>query len=316
MAVVWQAERADGAFRRAVALKLPRAARSEGLRERLARERDILAGLEHPNIARLYDAGVDDLGRPFLAMEHVEGEPIDAYCRRLGLSIPERLRLVLEVVKGVSYAHSRLVVHRDLKPGNVLVAANGSVHLLDFGIAKLIAADPLDEARLTQATGRVLTPAYAAPEQIRGEPVGTATDVYSLAVTTYELLTGALPYRLERNRLAELEEAVLSGDARLASEAAHGEDLRRQLRGDLDAILAKALRKEPAERYPTADAFARDLQRHLDGEPVEARPDTRTYRLRRFAVRHRVGLLAAGGVAAVLVAGCAARRAGLVPRAH
>jgi tetratricopeptide (TPR) repeat protein/predicted Ser/Thr protein kinase len=300
MAVVWLAERSDGAFKRTVALKLPHVTWQAGWAERLARERDILAGLEHPNVARLYDAGVDELGRPFMAMEYVEGRPLDVYCRERALPIRDRLLLVLEVARGVSYAHSRLVVHRDLKPGNVLAAADGSVHLLDFGIAGLLQGGRA--AGTVGGASRLLTPEYASPEQVRGEPIGTASDVYSLAVVTYELLTGGLPYRLQRASAAEVEEAVAAADPRPPSEAAADPASRRELRGDLDAILGKALRKDPADRYATVDAFADDLRRHLAGEAVLARPDRRLYRLRRFAARHRLGLAAASLVAVVLVA--------------
>jgi serine/threonine-protein kinase len=301
MAVVWMAERSDGAFKRTVALKLPHVTWQAGWAERLARERDILAGLEHPNVARLYDAGLDELGRPYMAMEYVEGQPLDVFCRERRLSLRERLLLVLEVAKGVSYAHSRLVVHRDLKPGNVLAAADGSVHLLDFGIAGLL-AEGAAETRGTGAGGRLLTPEYASPEQVRGEPIGTASDVYSLGVMTYELLTGALPYPVPRRSLSAVEEAVARADPRPASASAATPQDARALRGDLDAILAQSLAKDPAARYATVDAFADDLRRHLAGEAVRARPDRRLHRLRRFARRHRLGLSAAALVAAVLLA--------------
>ena len=191
MGSVWLAERADGAFKRSVALKLPHVDWTGGTVERMARERDIVAGLEHTNIARFYDAGVDERGRPFMALEYVEGLHIDVYCREHRLSVEERLRLVLDVAKAVTHAHSRLVVHRDLKPGNILVTPEGAVRLLDFGIAKLLEGESAADARLTQLAGRLLTPDFASPEQIKGESIGTATDVYSLAIITYELLTEA-----------------------------------------------------------------------------------------------------------------------------
>ena len=253
----------------------------------MVRERDILAGLEHPNIARFYDAGVDAQGRPFMAMEYVEGQTIDVYCSERKLSIRERLALVLDVAKAVAYAHSKLVVHRDLKPANMLVTAGGAVRLLDFGIAKLIEGETVNEARLTQLSGRLLTPDYASPEQIRGEAIGTATDVYSLAVVTYELLTGTRPYRLKRQSAAELEQAIAEVDPRLASEAVDDKPRKRQLRGDLDAILNKAMKKSPSDRYGTVDAFAGDLQRYLAGEVVLAQPDRTVYRMRKFLLRHR-----------------------------
>ena len=193
MGAVWLAERADGTLKRQVALKLPRASWARGLAERMARERDILASLEHPNIARLYDAGTDAQGRPFLALEYVEGQPIDVYCREHGLGVRERVTLLLQVAQAVAFAHSRLVVHRDLKPSNVLVTADGQVRLLDFGIAKLMEGDRTQETQLTQLAGQALTLDYASPEQIRGEQIGTASDVYSLGVVSYELLAGASP---------------------------------------------------------------------------------------------------------------------------
>ena len=174
----------------------------------MSRERDILASLDHPNIARIYDAGLDEQGRPYLALEYVEGEAIDVYCKNKNASIRERLQLILQVARAVAHAHARLVVHRDLKPANVLVTALGQVRLLDFGIAKLMEGDLTQETQLTQQSGRALTLDYASPEQIRGEPLGTASDVYSLAVVTYRLLTGASPYTLKRQSAAALEEAI------------------------------------------------------------------------------------------------------------
>jgi serine/threonine-protein kinase len=298
MGFVWLANRADGAFKRAVALKLPFATWAGRLGERMARERDILAGLEHPNIARFYDAGVDAQGRPFMAMEYVEGRPIDVYCRERSLSIRERLALILDVAKAVAFAHSKLVVHRDLKPANMLITAAGAVRLLDFGIAKLIEGDALNASNETQFAGRLLTPDYASPEQIRGETIGTAADIYSLAVVTYELLTGTRPYRLKRQSAAQLEEAITEVDPPIASDAVQDKTLKRQLRGDLDAVLNMAMKKAPSDRYGSVDAFASDLQRHLSGQTVLARPDSARYRIRKLASRHRVGLGA--GVAVLL----------------
>jgi serine/threonine-protein kinase len=266
----------------------------------MARERDILAALEHPNIARFYDAGIDAFGRPFMAMEYVEGQSIDAYSRDRQLSIRQQLTLILDVAKAVAFAHSKLVIHRDLKPANMLVTAEGAVRLLDFGIAKLVESDSDgSDARVTQLTGRMLTPDYASPEQIRGQSIGTATDVYSLAVVAYELLAGTRPYRLKRNSAAELAEAIADAEPRLASDAADDRHRSRQLRGDLDAILNKAMKKNAAERYATVDAFAEDVQRYLDGKPVVARPDGSWYRLRKFAGRHR---MAFGATSVVLLA--------------
>lgn len=299
MGLVWLANRSDGAFKRAVALKLPFATWTGRFSERMERERDILARLEHPNIARFYDAGVDTLGRPFMAMEYVEGRSIDVYCRERNLSIRGRLLLLLDVAKAVAYAHSKLVVHRDLKPANILVTARGAVRLLDFGIAKLIDGDTVPVLPSTQFEGRLLTPDYASPEQIRGEIIGTAADIYSLAVVTYELLTGARPYKLARQSAAQLEEAISSVDPQMASHAASDRTIKRQLRGDLDAILNKGMKKFPADRYATVDAFASDLQRYLEGQTVLARPDTAWYRIRKFSSRNKI---AVGAVIAVVTA--------------
>ena len=298
MGLVWLAERSDGVAARRVALKLPRQVWGRALAERLTREREILAGLEHEHIARLYDAGADAQGRPFIAMQYVEGEPIDAYCKRSGLAPAERIALLLQAMGAVAHAHARLVVHRDLKPGNVLVDAQGRVTLLDFGVAKLMEDGLTGATALTELAGRALTPDYASPEQIRGEPLGTASDVYSLGVLAYELLAGAKPYRLTRGTAAELEEAITLVDPPAASDVAATPALRKALRGDLDAILGKALKKAVAERYPNVDAFAQDLQRHLRGEPVLARPDGTAYKLIKFVGRHRL-MVAMGAVATV-----------------
>ena len=220
MGTVWLAERSDGALRRPVALKLPRLDASERLNERMQRERDILASLDHPNIARIYDAGVDAQGRPYMALEYIEGQPIDIYCREHSISTSERLRLLLQVARAVSHAHGKLVVHRDLKPANILVTAAGDVRLLDFGIAQLLEGELVRESALTRQLGRVLTPDYASPEQLRGAPLGTASDVYSLAVVAYEVLTDKKPYRLKRPSAAALEEAIVNVDVRPASQAA------------------------------------------------------------------------------------------------
>ena len=211
MGSVWLADRADGAYKRRVALKLPRMTWSAGLAKRMARERDIGALLEHPNIARLYDAGVDEHGRPYIAMEYIDGQPIDVYCREHALDLRAKLKLFLQVVRAVAYAHGRLVLHRDLKPSNVLIDVGGQAHLLDFGIAKLL-DDPAG-ADLTQEQGRVLTLSYAAPEHIAGRPLGVTADVYALGVLLYELLTGTLPYTAKRTTSGALEDAILAGDA-------------------------------------------------------------------------------------------------------
>ena len=303
MGVVWLAERVAGPLQQRVALKLPRASWTRGLAERMGRERDILASLDHPLIARIHDAGVDPRGRPYLALEYVEGTPIDAYCKAAALPLAARLALVLQVADAVAHAHARLVVHRDLKPANILVTAQGQVRLLDFGIAKLMEGERTAETALTQQAGRVLTLDYASPEQIRGAPIGTASDVYSLGVVAYELLTEAKPYQLKRQSAAALEEAIDAVDVRPASSAAADPATRRALRGDLDAILNKALKKDPAERYAGVRDFARDIERHLQHLPVHARPDAPAYRLRKFARRNALAVVAAAAVGVSLAGG-------------
>ena len=315
MGVVWLAERVDGGLKRPVALKLPRLSWSPGLAERMSRERDILASLDHPHIARIYDAGVDALERPYLALEHVEGEPIDVYCSQRALPVADRLRLVLQVARAVAHAHAQLVVHRDLKPSNILVDAQGRAHLLDFGIAKLL--DPslegaADASPATLMMGRAMTPDYASPEQIRGDAIGTASDVYSMGVVAFELLAGVRPYRLKVGLgAAALAEAIARIDIPLASQATVSDSVRHQLRGDLDAILSRTLAKASHERYATVDALADDLERHLRGEPVRARAASKAYVAERWVRRHKVEtaialalvLAAAGGAhAQVLVA--------------
>ena len=298
MGTVWLAERSDGVMRRRVALKLPRIAWDDTFTERLAREREILAALEHDHIARLYDSGVDAQGRPFIAMEYVEGEPIDAYVRARALSLRERVALLVQVMAAVSHAHSRLIVHRDLKPSNILVTRDAKVKLLDFGIAKLLEGDRTRRTALTEFSGRALTLDYASPEQIRGEPLGTASDVYAMAVVAYEVLTGERPYRLKRGSAIELEDAIASVQAPLASARSADRATARELRGDLDSALNKALKKSPSERYVTMDAFAQDVLRWTRNEPVQARPDTLAYRTTKYLARHR--LQAGAGALTVL----------------
>jgi eukaryotic-like serine/threonine-protein kinase len=306
MATVWLAERADGVLQRQVALKLPREGWALGLAQRMARERDILGALEHPHIARLYDAGVTASGRPWMAMECVTGVPIDEHCHEHGLGVAPRLRLFLQVAEAVAHAHARLIVHRDLKPSNILVTPEGDVRLLDFGVAKLLADNPATATNLTQVMGRAVTPDYASPEQVAGKPVTVATDVYSLGVVLYELLTGERPYRLGSLSAVALENAILAADVPLASTRV-GADRRRarQLRGDLDTVLAKALRKEPGRRYPSVESMVADIERHLAGEAVLARPRSTGYRLAKFVGRYRlqVGAGLAIGVAVMAAAG-------------
>ncbi len=307
MGTVWLAERADGVLQRQVALKLPRTGWAPGLAQRMARERDILAALEHPRIARLYDAGTTPEGRPWLAMERIEGVPIDEHCTRLQLDVRACLSLFLQVADAVAHAHARLIVHRDLKPNNILVTPRGEVKLLDFGVAKLLEDEPLPASNLTQQLGRAVTPDYASPEQVGGRAVTVATDVYSLGVVLYELLAGVRPYRVERYSAAALEDAIQRADVPPASSRVAGDRKRaRALRGDIDTILDKALRKDAAQRYASVEAMAADVRRHLDGQPVSAQRASWRYRARKFVTRHRLALAAVSGVAVSLLLGLSA----------
>ena len=318
MGTVWLAERTDGLFTRRVALKLVHPALMDRvMTERLAREREILASLTHPNIARLLDAGFAEDGQPYLALEYVAGTPLTTFCDDRRLSITQRLDLFRQVLHAVEYAHANLVIHRDLKPSNILVTEDGRAHLLDFGIAKLLTAGTAKETELTQMGGRALTPDYAAPEQIAGTPITTATDVYSLGVMLYELLTGERPYRLKRNTRGALEEAILQEDPLPPSRAALSEaaaaarsstpgKVVKALKGDLDTIVLKALKKLPGERYATVNAFEADVHRFLRGDLVLAQPDTVAYRARKFARRHHVALAAAALLLLTLAGGLTA----------
>ncbi len=305
MGAVWLAQRADGVMQRSAALKLPRAEWVDrGLAERIARERAILARLQHPNIAVLYDAGFGSDGRPYLALEYVGGQTIDAWAR--GRDLRQIVRLFMAVVRAVAYAHAQLVIHRDIKPGNVLVAADGTPKLLDFGISKLLEGDApaAAETALTRMTGRALTLAYAAPELVQGLPVTVAADVYSLGVLLFELLTQARLYRATEARALEAE--ILRGDLRAPSAAVADPARARQLHRDLEAIVLHALKLEPGARYGSAGALADDLQRWLVGAPVRARPDSRG-RLRRFVVRNKLPVAAAvGGIVLALAVGLGA----------
>ncbi len=317
MGEVYRGEREEGGFLQRAALKIVRAGMaSDAIVARFVLERQVLAQLEHPAIARLLDGGVAPDGRPWFAMELVEGVPITTFASAAALSVERRLDLVIEVAEAVAYAHRSLVVHRDLKPTNILVTAAGDPKLLDFGLAKLLA--PGSDPGLTRSEVRALTPAYAAPEQIAGEAITTATDVYALGVLLYELLTGTLPddeplrgdSAATRQRVERPSVRVL----RLARE----DHMRRskRLAGDLDTIVLRALAAEPARRYPSAADLAEDLRAHLDGRPVAARPDTRRYRLGKFIGRHRVAVTAAvlitlslcGGFVAALVSAERAER--------
>jgi serine/threonine-protein kinase len=314
MGEVWLAARDRGGVRQAVALKLLRTGMDNvDLRARFAQEGRILATLSHPAIARFIDAGVDEDGAPWYAMAWVEGVPIDRHVRERGLDLRARIALVATVAEAVAHAQSHLVVHRDIKPSNVLVDVEGRPHLLDFGIAKLLDPGPVEGTET--ATGlRALSPAYAAPEQVLGEPVSAATDVYALGVLTYVLVTGVLPHARDAvslERLADLvrRETVERPSLRLREGrsgpgAVAAADARRVV-GDLDTIVLMALRAERERRYPSAAAYAADLRRWLDGRTVSAQPDTASYRLRRFVARNRLAVGSAAVVALALVFGSA-----------
>lgn len=307
MGTVWLAERLDRTLKRKVALKLPhQGVARDQLIQRLARERDILSSLEHPNIARLYDAGVAEDGQPFLALEYVEGEAIDVYTSEHALDLRQRLALFLQVARAVAYAHTRLVLHRDLKPPNILVTPDGQVRLLDFGVAKLLQDGEARETELTQFGGRALTPDYASPEQIAGQSLTTASDIYSLGVVLYELVCERRPYKLTRNSMGALEEAILAVDPLRPSRAAHEPTIARGLVGDIDTIILKMLEKSPGARYATVNAAIDDIERYLNGQPVLARPDSAWYRARKFIRRHRVFVSAGAAVVLAIVLGGAA----------
>jgi len=326
MGEVYLAARADGHYTKEVAVKMVRGGfDSRFVLERFLTERQILASLDHPNIARLLDGGSTDDGVPYLVMELIEGTPLDEHCDARRLSVTERLRLFLQVCSAVQYAHQRLVIHRDIKPGNILVTTEGLPKLLDFGIAKIL--DPADGGKTT--LDRPLTPEYASPEQIRGETITTASDVYSLGVVLYQLLTGRLPYPGKTSTAHELAQAICetdpgrpssvvlkqramrSGDTEIpatpqeisAARESSPERLRRRLAGDLDDIVLKALRKEPQLRYASVDKFAEDVRRHLEGRPVEASKGSWNYRARKFIVRNKVGVAASAAVALALATG-------------
>lgn len=308
MSLVYLVERSDDQFHRTCVLKVlddtgldPGAAM-----RRFQAERRILAALDHPNIAAVYDGGTTEDGRPYLILEYVDGEPITAYCARLGLPLAARLALFRTVCRAVEHAHRRFVVHRDLKPGNIFVRADGAVKLLDFGIAKLLDPTGPDELPLTRTGLRLLTPEYAAPEQVREGAITTATDVYSLGVLLYELATGHRPYDLANRSPAAVEQVICDDDPPRPSAraiepgpGAPGDGgLARRLRGDLDTIVMTALAKEPGRRYGSPGALADDLERHTEGLPVSARSASLGYRMRRSVRRHRVA--AAAALAAVL----------------
>jgi serine/threonine-protein kinase len=310
MGTVFLAARVDGQFEHHVALKLlKRGMDSDEIQRRFLQERQILAWLKHPNIAALLDGGITDEGAPYFVMEYVEGSPLTQYGDDHRLSLRERLRLFRDVCQGVQHAHLNLVVHRDLKPANVLVTADGRVKLLDFGVAKLI--EPSGDAATTRFESRVLTPQYSAPEQILGNPITVASDVYALGVILYELLTGSLPYVVPPGIGGE--RVVLESDPKLPSvvaaqgsgDAGPGRPDPKALRGDLDNIVLKALRKDPVDRYTTADALSRDIEAYLDDRPVAARPHSASYRVRKFVKRHRLAVGAAAFILVTVFAGVA-----------
>ena len=324
MGSVWLAERSDGRFERRVAVKfLNFAVAAQGGAQRFKREGSILGRLAHPNIAELLDAGVTSNGEPYLVLEHVEGEPIDEYCDRRTLDVDARIHLFLDVLGAVAQAHANLIVHRDIKPSNVLVRNDGCVKLLDFGIAKLLANDasPALPSLLTAQGGGAMTPQFAAPEQITGGPITTATDIYALGVLLYVLLTGQHPAGSGPHSTADLVKAILDTEPPHASDAVTSagsktetngiaqkrasapDKLRRILRGDLDTIIGKALKKNPAERYSSVTAMADDLERYLKHEPISARPDTLAYRAAKFVRRNRTGVALASLALIATVAG-------------
>ena len=324
---VWLAQRADGQLKRKLALKLPQLAWAEGLAARMERERDILGALDHPNIARLYDAGVDQRGRPFLAIEYVEGVSLERYCDEQRLDVRSRVALFMKILEAVQYAHTSLVVHRDLKPANVLVNAQGEPKLLDFGVSSLMEQAGVDgEDVAAQTSTRAMTPRYASPEQMEGRRLGVGSDVYSLGVMLHELLSGCSPYAIARGSVREYEEAILEGKVRSPSRSAldgtiaeargtNPKRLARLLQGDLDAVVMKALARDPRERYGSALALHEDLRRWSTGRAVQARPPSAWVSLRKFLVRNR---WIAGGVTvavtAVAVAGLVAVQQARVAR--
>lgn len=319
MGDVWLARRIDGRFEGEVALKVLHAhVAQSSARERFVREGRILGQLSHPNIARLLDAGSTPLGVLYLVLEYVAGEPVDRWCEERSLDITARLNLFLQVCQAVSHAHAHLVVHRDLKPANILVTPDGQIKLLDFGIAKLVEPEKgAEETELTRVGGRAMTPDFAAPEQILGQPVTTATDIHALGVLLYLLLSGRKPWQRHGLPLRELERHVLDTDAVPLGRAALGasdtkeiaerrrttpQKLRRVLTGDLETIAAKAMRPEPARRYTSVDQLSGDIERYLTGRPVLAARDSWAYRTRKFISRHVLGV-SIGTAAAVLAAG-------------
>ncbi len=329
MGAVYLAARADQAFQKEVAIKLiKRGQDTDDVIHRFRSERQILASLDHPNITRLLDGGTTDDGLPYFVMEYIQGQPIDIYCDSNKLDTTQRLKLFQSVCSAVHFAHQNLVIHRDIKPGNILVTSEGVPRLLDFGIAKLLAAEP-SAADRTVTMARRMTPLSASPEQVRGENITTASDVYSLGVLLYKLLTGHSPYHLAGRSSDEFERAICEEAAekpsavidrveesgtehaitpQSVSESREGtpDKLRRRLRGDLDNIVLMALRKEPQRRYSSVLQFSEDIRRHLEGLPVTARHDTPGYRASKFVGRHKTGVAATSLIFLSLTAGIVA----------
>lgn len=300
LGTVYLGERADDAYRKEVAIKLVRRGLdTEDILERFRHERQILAGLDHPYIARLLDGGTTDQDLPYFVMEYIKGEPLTLFCDAKGLSTEDRLKLFCKVCEAVSYAHRHLVIHRDLKPTNILVTEEGVPKLLDFGIAKVLTPEA-EALTQTVAARRVMTPDYASPEQLQGERITTSSDVYSLGILLYELLTGQRPARLMTGSPGENSPALVEREPNRPS------SLQKSLRGDLDNITLTALRKEPARRYSSVDRFAEDIRRYLNGLPVWARQDTVAYRAQKFISRHQLGVAAALSICLILCGGIAA----------
>jgi serine/threonine-protein kinase len=307
MGTIWLAERADGQFHQRVAIKLiKRGMDSDEILARFLRERQILARLEHPNIARLLDGGISADGRPWFVMEYVKGAPITGYCAEHRLGVEERLRRFVEVCRAVHHAHRNLVVHRDLKPSNVMVTEDGAIKLLDFGVAKLLADDETEALKTAPGhRARPMTPEYASPEQVAGGNVTTASDIYQLGVLLYELLAGQRPYEVAGRSPAEVERSICESQPRAPSTRAQ-EPVRKRLRGDLDAIVLRALQKEPEQRYPSVEALAEDIERHLANLPLRFPGRSRWYGTVKFVRRNRLPLTIAAGFT-VLLLGMGAR---------
>lgn len=336
MGIVWLAERADGLMQRTVALKIPHPWLSARFMDRFATEREILASLVHPHIARLYEAGRTPEGQPYLVLEYINGQSLMAYCDDRKLTLRQRLEIFLQILDAVQFAHERQVVHRDLKPTNIIVSADGHAHLLDFGIAKLL-HEQGDDGDTTQFGDAALTPNYASPEQVAGGSVDRRSDIYTLGVLLYELLTGCLPYSLDRATRASMQEALLATPPRPPSEAlgtrmrGQARDtpelrkLARQLRGDVDTIVMTAMHRDAQRRFISGKAFADDIRRHLAGQPVLSRPDSAAYRAARFVTRYKLAVastvvvfasLGGGMVAAIHSANEAREQARIAQEQH